>query len=317
MKQHVIVCLMMVFFSHPLSSPAQADNGQPGQKFMHFAANAGIQVKTKRLSSGVKLEYAEKGKPGGLPVIFLHGITDSWHSFESVLPLLPESIHAFAITQRGHGDSERPARGYQSRDFAADVAAFIRDNKLGQAIVVGHSMGGVNALRFAVDYPQLTKAIVIIDSDPDFTDNPGMPEFHQEVAKIGDVISYQFMDEFQKATLAKPIDSNYYNLLVAEGIKTPGWVFKQAMNGLMERKLANEIHKIKVPVLLFWGSKDSFVGRNDQQIMRSAIRQSKLIVYEGTGHALHWEEPRRFVDDLVDFITNTGTNPTSKIRVQH
>lgn len=315
MKQHFIVCLLMALFSHPLSSLAQPNMGGPDQKFMSFAANAGIRVKTKRLSSGVQLQYAEKGKAGGLPVIFLHGITDSWHSFESVLPLLPESIHAFAITQRGHGDSERPARGYKTRDFAADVAAFIRDNKLGPSIIVGHSMGGVNTLQFAVDYPGLVKGIVIIDSDPDFSDNAGLPEFQQEVAKIGDVISFQFMDEFQKATLAKPIDSSYYNLLVAEGMKTPGWVFKQAMDGLMEGKLASEIHKIQAPALFFWGSKDSFVGRKDQEFMRSAIRQSKLIVYEGTGHALHWEEPKRFVDDLLDFILNTGSNPSSKIRM--
>jgi non-heme chloroperoxidase len=315
MKQRFIVCLLLALFSQPLSSLAQSNRNRPEQKLMSFAANAGIEVKTKRLSSGVQLQYAEKGKASGVPVIFLHGITDSWHSFESVLALLPESIHAFAITQRGHGDSERPARGYKTKDFAADVAAFIRDNKLGPSIIVGHSMGGINTLQFAVDYPGLVKSIVIIDSDPDFSDNTGLPEFQQEVAKIGDVISYQFMDDFQKATLSKPIDSSYYNLLVAEGLKTPGWVFKQAIDGFMELKLASEIHKIQVPALLLWGSKDSFVSRKDQEFMRSAIKQSKLIVYEGTGHALHWEEPKRFVDDLVDFILNTGNNPTSRIRL--
>jgi alpha-beta hydrolase superfamily lysophospholipase len=56
----------------------------------------------------------------GVPVILLHGITDSWRSFEPVLPHLPASIRAFALSQRGHGDSERPAAGYHPRDFAAD-----------------------------------------------------------------------------------------------------------------------------------------------------------------------------------------------------
>ena len=98
------------------------------------------QVKSIHLSTGVQLQYAEKGKPGGIPVIFLHGITDSWHSFESVLKELPGSIHAFAMTQRGHGDSERPQSGYSPKEFAADVAAFIRQMKLGKVIVVGHSM---------------------------------------------------------------------------------------------------------------------------------------------------------------------------------
>jgi pimeloyl-ACP methyl ester carboxylesterase len=105
------------------------------------------------LKTGVELEYVERGKPDGTPVIFLHGITDSWHSFETVLPNSPENIHAFALSQRGHGDSERPAGDYSPGHFAADVAAFIQQKELGKAIIVGHSMGGVIAQQFVIHYP--------------------------------------------------------------------------------------------------------------------------------------------------------------------
>ena len=70
---------------------------------------------------------------------------------QPVLPHLPGSIHAFALTQRGHGDADRPGSGYRTRDFAADVAAFMDALGLGQAIVVGPSMGGTNAKRFGLD----------------------------------------------------------------------------------------------------------------------------------------------------------------------
>src|SRR5688572_15070142 len=126
------------------------------------SSNNELKVQRIALSTGVTLDYAEKGPASGTPVIFLHGITDSWHSFESVLLHLPSSIRGFALTQRGHGDSERPAEGYTPAHFAADVAAFIEQKGLGKAIVVGHSMGGLNALQFAIDFPQLAKAIVII-----------------------------------------------------------------------------------------------------------------------------------------------------------
>ena len=49
------------------------------------------------LSTGVRMEYVEHGNTEGVPVIFLHGVTDSWRSFERVLPLLPPGIHAFAL----------------------------------------------------------------------------------------------------------------------------------------------------------------------------------------------------------------------------
>jgi non-heme chloroperoxidase len=61
---------------------------------------------TPLLSTGVRLHYAERGDRGGEAILFLHGYTDSWFSFSGVLPLLSAEYHAFALTERGHGDSD-------------------------------------------------------------------------------------------------------------------------------------------------------------------------------------------------------------------
>ena len=70
-------------------------------------------TKSIALSTGVTLPYVEQGDPAGVPVLLLHGYTDSWRSFEDTLAHLPDSIHAIALTQRGHGDADRPATGYR------------------------------------------------------------------------------------------------------------------------------------------------------------------------------------------------------------
>ena len=261
-------------------------------------------VKTIYLPGRVRLEYAEQGNAEGAPVIFLHGITDSWHSFESVLANLPSSIHAFAISQRGHGDSERPVQNYTPKDFAADIAEFMKQKNLDGAFIVGHSMGGVNAQQFAIDYPELTKGLVIIDSDPTFKTNPGMVEFYQEVLKLEGAIDRKFMDDFQKATLADPIDSTYYNLLVDEGIKVPSSVFKAALEGLIQVNFTEQLKRINAPAVIFWGNKDAFCTFEGQEILVNNIKNSRLIIYGNTGHALHWEEPKKFSEDLVNFIDN-------------
>ena len=273
-------------------------------KRVYAFKNDKISVKEILLSTGVRLQYAEQGDVKGIPVVFLHGITDSWHSFESVLSNLPSSIRAFAISQRGHGDSERPAEGYAPREFAADVSAFLKQKKISKAFVVGHSMGGVNAQQFAIDYPELTRGVVIIDADPVFKNNPGMPEFYEEVLKLDGMIDRKFMDDFQRATLAKPIDSVYYNLLVDEGIKVPSRVFKAALTGIINVDLTERLREITAPALIFWGNKDAFCTFSGQEILVNNIKNSKLIIYGNTGHALHWEEPAKFVSDLVHFIEN-------------
>jgi non-heme chloroperoxidase len=114
-----------------------------------------------RLHDGLQFEYAEQGPRGGPTVLMLHGITDSWRSFEPVLPLLPAHWHVVALSQRGHGGSDKTPRRYRTEDFAADAAAFARALDLAPMIVVGHSMGAANALRLALDAPELVQGLVL------------------------------------------------------------------------------------------------------------------------------------------------------------
>ncbi|MFI5132640.1 MAG: alpha/beta fold hydrolase, partial [Chitinophagales bacterium] len=160
------------------------------------------------------------------------------------------------------------------------------------------------AQQFAMDYPELTRAIVIVSSDAAFKDNPGLSEFSEEVVQLSDPVDHAFAESFQKGTIVRPVDSNYLNLYVNETMKVPARVWKAVMNGFMSIDYSRELYKIKRPVLIFWGDRDAICTKADQDILAKEISNAKLIVYEGTGHALHWEEPQRFADDLADFIIN-------------
>jgi non-heme chloroperoxidase len=303
MKKLLLISSLFLVFS----SNAQLLEGVNQEHLGNWVSGKVLEekfsVKRATLKTGVSLEYVEQGKPGGITVILLHGLSDSWHSFETVLPHLPESIHVFAISQRGHGDSERPAENYSPKHFAADVAAFIEQQNLGAVVIVGHSMGGVHAQRFAIDYPQLTKAIVIIGSDAEIVKNPGISEFLDVVMKLEDPISKEFMEEFQKSTIVRPVDSAFFKLVVNESMKLPARVFKSVLNELLQHKITSqELNSINKPTLILWGDKDAIFFHQGQDALKRNIKNSKLIVYEGTGHAVHWEEPARFAKDLAQFI---------------
>src|SRR3712207_6289457 len=117
-----------------------------------------------RLQTGLQVQYAEQGDPTGQAIIFLHGYSDSWYSFSRVLPLLSPTYHAFALTQRGHGDSEKPACCYTVDDFAADVAAFMDAVGIDEATIVGASTGALFAQRVALSYPRRVIRLVLIGS---------------------------------------------------------------------------------------------------------------------------------------------------------
>jgi len=260
-------------------------------------------LKSVELTTGVVLPYAEQGDPSGVPVVFLHGVTDSWRSFEVVLSHLPPFIHAFAVTQRGHAEASRPPQGYRTRDFAADVAAFLDALALEKPVIVGHSMGSVNAVRFAIDNPECMRAVVLMGAFTTFRNNPALREFVETaIVPLCDPIDPAFAREFQESTLARQVAPEFLDMLVAESLKVPAHVWKETFEGFLEDDFAGEIEKIRAPTWIVWGNRDNFCPRSHQDEFLARIPGSRLSVYEGVGHAVHWEEPVRFAVELGVFI---------------
>ena len=121
-----------------------------------------IELATMPLSTGPRLLYAERGDPTGEAIVFLHGYSDSWFSFSRMLPLLSAEYHAFALTQRGHGDSDKPECCYTPDDFAADIDAFMDAVGLEEATVVGASTGALFAQRVVLSYPRRVSRLVLV-----------------------------------------------------------------------------------------------------------------------------------------------------------
>ena len=153
-------------------------------------------VKHVDLADGTRLTYVEQGDANGVPVILLHGYTDSWRSYERVLAHLPQSLRAFAVTQRGHGDSGKPDGEYESRVFARDVAGFMDTLGIERAVIVGHSMGATVAQRFAVDYPQRVRALVLEGAFVPRPANIEVRKFVEEVSTLSDPIDPAFVRDF-------------------------------------------------------------------------------------------------------------------------
>jgi pimeloyl-ACP methyl ester carboxylesterase len=261
-----------------------------------------ITLDTATLDTGVTLEYAEKGHGKGHVVIFLHGYTDSWFSWSEVLARLPPKFHAYALSQRGHGDSERPAGGYAVDDFAADVIAFMDHEGISEATVVGHSMGSVIAQRVAIDYPERVENLVLVGSAAN-AGNEGILGFLDYVlAAVSDPIDPEFVYGFQVSTLANPVPAEFLATVVAESLEVPAFVWHAALAGLAQSDTTAELANIEAPTLIVWGDQDTIFFASDQQTLDAGIPDSTLLVYEGIGHGVHWEDPDRFTADLVDFL---------------
>jgi non-heme chloroperoxidase len=268
---------------------------------------------TPPLSTGVRLHYAEQGDPTGEAIVLLHGYSDSWFSFSRVLPLLSPSYHAFALTQRGHGDSEKPACCYTPEDFAADVDAFMDAVGIEEATLVGASTGALFAQRAALGYPRRVGRLVLIGAQTPA--NEAVAGLVEEMRALEDPVPQEFVRGFQESTIYQPVPQEFLDTVVSESLKLPARVWRDYLEQAVlsiDHDYVLELREIEAPTLMLWGKQDPLFPREEQERLAAAIPGASLRVYPETGHAVHWDRPEWVVRDLEGFMKDTRRRTVSQ-----
>src|ERR1044071_1910687 len=118
--------------------------------------------------NGISLHYLDWGPTDAPPVVLLHGITGHARVWDHLAQRRAPARRVLALDQRGHGDSDpAPDDDYRVGTKANDVAAFAGSLRLGRFGLVGHSMGGGIAIKFAADHGAQLERLGIIDIGPD------------------------------------------------------------------------------------------------------------------------------------------------------
>lgn len=255
------------------------------------------------LPSGVTLHYVVQGRPDGTPVVLVHGVGDSWRSWELVLPHLPERLRVYAITQRGHGFSDHPPSGYSRQDYAADLRQFIEALDLRDVALVGHSLGSwVVQAAAAADAARVAR-LVLVGSAPGCPTNPTVvAELIDFFDGVPDPPTPAFGRDFQASTVVQPLPAAFFETVTLDitRVRTPVWKGVAALLG--EPAPNPNVRDIRARTLLVWGTHDAMMSRADQDLLLASIAGSRLIVYDDAGHTPHWEHPERFARDLVAFL---------------
>ena len=258
------------------------------------------------LAGGLQLEYVEQGPRGGLPLVCLHGITDSWRSFEPLMAALPPDRHVIAISMRGHGGSDQWPRSYRLREFAADIAGFMQSLALPPALVMGHSMGSAVAMLLAAEHPQRVAGVVAAGAFASFADKADLLEFFRStVAPLTDPVPHALAHEFQRSTVAGEVAPGLLETMTAESLRVPARIWRAAFAGLFEQDaLGPRLPHVRAPTLLLWGSADALVPRSDTVRLLRTLSDVRLRELPGVGHAPHWEQPATVARAVQDFAAS-------------
>jgi hypothetical protein len=266
---------------------------------------------TVALPNGITLGVIEMGPKTGLPVVLVHGYTDSARDWAPVVSSLDPAWHLIIVDIRGHGDSSKPECCYDRIDFAYDIKLLLDQMHITRATVVGHSLGSIIAQTFTEFWPERTDKLVLVSSTggarascPD--DGVKTMDFRSEILKLKDPIDPDsaWMKEWWASPT--PVPEEFIRRQRVDSAKMPVKVWLAVLEqGLTGSDLQATLPKITAPTLMMWGEKDPIFGPRDRCSLIDALPKAQVHVFKGLGHNPFWEQPAEFAAVLALFVNST------------
>lgn len=285
---------LLAFAAGLIAAAAQAEPTVPSQ--------AGWDAARQSIATpdGLTLAYVELGTGEGTPLILLHGYTDNSRSWSLPATYLGDRP-IYALDLRGHGASDAPACCYGLDSLAHDVVGFMEAKGIGEADLVGHSLGSMTAAVVAATEPERVNRLVLISSAMQMPQASG-DWLRENVLALQHPIDpdSQFMlDWYWNPT---PVDEDFLARERAESAATPQHVWEGVLTALTITDWSAMAPRIEAPTLILWGDQDGLFGAPEQEALRAALPEARYEAFEGLGHNMLWEEPERVGRLLAGFL---------------
>jgi 4,5:9,10-diseco-3-hydroxy-5,9,17-trioxoandrosta-1(10),2-diene-4-oate hydrolase len=264
----------------------------------------------------LKLHYHEAGVGNDQTVILLHGGgpgASSWTNFARNIAVLAQHFHVLAVDQPGYGHSDKRAEHGQFNRYAATALKGLFDHLgIERAPVVGNSLGGGTAVRFALDYPDRAGRLVLMGPgglsvnlfSPDPTEGvkrlnkfamaptrENLEAFLQIMVYDRKLITPELVDQrFELASTPESLAAT-----IAMGKSFAGADFEA---GMMWR----EVYRLRQPVLLIWGREDRVNPLDGALVALKTIPRVQLHVFGQCGHWAQVEKFDEFNRLTIDFL---------------
>ncbi len=258
---------------------------------------------------GTSLRVRDSGDPHAPAVIFLHGFGSSLETWEPWAQSLSAHYRVVRFDLPGSGLSEPDRSGDYTDTRSLSLMAGLMD-RLGieNAALVGNSMGGRIAWRFAAAYPSRVRKLVLIS--PDGFASPGF-EYGKapQVPAVLKLMKYFLPRTLLRSNLAAAyadparlsdsVVDRYYDLLLAPGNRA-------AMISRMQQSILVEpipiLRNLQTPTLLLWGKQDRLIPFANSADYLSALPHASLVEFPDLGHVPHEEAPDESLQPLAQFL---------------
>jgi 3-oxoadipate enol-lactonase len=259
----------------------------------------------------VALTYDIRGR--GSPLVLIQGVGVGRWGWEPVTDRLARRFQVITIDNRGIGASDTPPGHYSTRMMADDVLAVLDHAGIQQASVVGTSLGGMIAQELALAHPERVDKLVLVATIPGGLRSRPMPLSTTYLFTWAPFMTSQAkLQQFVHATLGPETlrrRPKVARRLAARKLAHPqsqhAWR-AQAEAGMLFNPLGRQ-RRITQPTLVVQGTADQVVHPGNAEVLAGLVPDTRLQRFDGAGHLLYWEQPKRFVRVVTDFLTDPGS----------
>ncbi|MET0908004.1 MAG: alpha/beta fold hydrolase [Ilumatobacteraceae bacterium] len=237
------------------------------------------------LDTGAAL--GDAGDDAHPPLVLVHGFTGSAHDWVGITPALAVDRRLIAVEHRGHGDSPNHGRSsdYSFDLLVSDFEEAVDELQLAPFDLLGHSMGGIVAMRYTVAHPDAVASLILMDTSAEPTDIPGEVIDHlAEIGRAGGMGAvFDAINDFT-GTAPNAEDRGRFARMDVEAFAALGHELGQYPSML------GELARVWCPTTVMVGADDH--GLRDAAVrMHEAIDGSTLAVIEGAAHSPQTDQP--------------------------
>jgi 3-oxoadipate enol-lactonase len=262
-------------------------------------------------NGSVALAYDLRGR--GSPLVLIQGVGVGRWGWEPVADRLARRFQVITIDNRGIGASDAPPGHYSTRVMADDVLAVLDHAGIQQASLVGTSLGGMVAQELALAHPERVDRLGLVATIPGGPRSRPMPlPTTYLFASAPFMTSQARLREFAATTLGPPTLRRRPGLarrLAARKLAHPqsesAWRAQTAA-GVLFNPLGRQ-RRITQPTLVIQGTADQVVDQGNADVLADLLPNARVELFEGAGHLLYWEQPKRFVRVVATFLTDPAT----------
>jgi pimeloyl-ACP methyl ester carboxylesterase len=254
-----------------------------------------------------KLHYLDPNAAGQPTVLLLHGLGADATSWTLQLPALTGAgFRPIATDTPGFGQSPYDGHGWSIRRIAAELASLLEELQTGPAHVVGLSMGGTIAQQFALDFPQLTRRLVLVSTfsvlRPDTLS--GWFYFIQRLVVVNTLGLPAQARLVAQRIFPAPHQEYLREILVETISNADPRAYRKAMASLGLFNSMKRLGEIKVPTLVVTGADDTTVTPARQRLLVDGIPDARQVIVPHAGHAVPVDQAERFNRELLAFLVN-------------